>query len=89
MASMADDYESLELIAESVNRLAREDAFTRFDRQEIQAEISKLIRDGHAKACILSSTPPHAVVTEYLDSRADELWFMLTPLGIEAMKRRL
>jgi hypothetical protein len=85
MASMADDYESLELIVDSVSALAREDGFPAFDKQAVQTEISELIRDGYAKAYILSPTPPHAVVTEYLDTRADEFWFMLTALGIQAM----
>ena len=85
MASMADDYESLEIILDSVSTLAKEDGVSAFDEQEIRAEIAGLIRDGYAKAYILSSTPPHAVSTEYVDSRAGELWFMLTPLGNQAM----
>jgi hypothetical protein len=88
MASMADDYESLELILGSVSTLARGDGFPAFDKQEVQTEISELIRDGYAKAYILSSRPPHAVVADYLDSRADEFWFMLTPLGIQQMTRQ-
>lgn len=85
MASMADDYESIEIILATVNTLAKEDGLSAFDEQQVRTEIAALIRDGCAKAYILSSTPPHAVVTEYLDSRVDELWFMLTPLGIQAM----
>jgi hypothetical protein len=71
-----------------VSTLARVDGFPTFDKQEVQTEIFGLIRDGYAKAYILSPTPPHAVVTDYLDIRADEFWFMLTPLGIAEMTRQ-
>ena len=82
---MADDHESLEIISDTVNTLAKADGLSAFDGQQVRTEIAGLIRDGYARAYILSTTPPHAVVTEYLDSRADDLWFMLTPLGIRPM----
>jgi hypothetical protein len=85
MASMADDYESFEIILDIVNTLAAEDGLPAFDEQEVRTGISGLIQDGYAKAYILSSTPPHAVITEYLEGHVDELWFMLTPLGVQAM----
>jgi len=88
MSAMADDYESLETIVESVNRMATENDVPKFAVRDVQPAVAELVREGYASAYILSSTPPHSAVVDYSDSRADELWFMLTTAGILAMNEQ-
>ena len=87
MSAMADDYESLETILESVNWMAGEDGLPNFAEQDIAPELKDLVREGYANAYILSSTPPHSSIVDYSDSRAGELWFMLTPAGLRALNQ--
>ena len=85
MSAMADDYESLKTILESVNWMARENDLPHFAMRDVQPKVAELVREGYANAYILSSTPPHSTIVDYSVNRADELWFMLTAAGIRAM----
>jgi hypothetical protein len=86
MSAIADDYESLHIVTETVAEWAEKDGTT-FDRQELLAELGALIRDGYAQAYVLSARPPHTSIAEYCETRADEFWFMLTLAGIRALKQ--
>jgi hypothetical protein len=86
MSAIADDYESLQIVTDTVAEWAKKDGST-FDRQELLAELEALIREGYAQAYVLSARPPHASIAEYCVTRADEFWFMLTLAGIRALKQ--
>jgi len=86
MSAIADDYESLQIVTDTVAAWAKKDCAA-FDRQELLAELGALIRDGYAQAYILSARPPHRSIAEYCETRADEFWFMLTLAGIRALKQ--
>lgn len=88
MSAMADDYESLETIVESVNWMASENDLPGFAMRDVQPTVAELVREGYASAYILSPTPPHSTIVDYSDNRADELWFMLTAAGIRAMNEQ-
>lgn len=84
MSSIADDYEDFEMVSNTASRWAEEDGL-QFDRKEILRELAELIRNGHAQAYTLSAQPPHSLLAEYSEARADDLWFMLTPAGVQAL----
>ncbi len=84
MSSIADDYEDLEMVSNTATKWAEEDGL-QFDRKEILRQLTELIRNGYAQAYVLSAQPPHTVVADYSEARADDLWFMLTAKGIGAM----
>jgi len=86
MSAIADDYESLQIVTDTVAEWAKKDGCT-FDRQELLAELEALVREGYAQAYVLSARPPHASIAEYCETRADEFWFMLTLAGIRALKQ--
>jgi len=87
MSAIADDYESLQIVADTVAEWAKKDGTRAFDRQELLAELEALVRDGYAHAYVLSARPPHISIAEYCETRADELWFMLTLAGVRALNQ--
>jgi hypothetical protein len=87
MSAIANDYESFQIVTDTVAEWAKKDGVKVFHRQELLAEIGALVRDGYALAYILSPQPPHTSIAEYRESRADELWFWLTVAGIRALKQ--
>ena len=87
MRAIADDYESLQIVADAVAEFAKEDEASAFQREELVAELGALVRDGYAQAYVLSATPPHTSIAEHCETRADELWYLLTIAGIRALKQ--
>ncbi len=87
MTAIANDYESLQMVADTVAKLAKEDGAPAFLRQELVAELGALVSEGYAQAYVLSATPPHTSSAEYCETRADELWYLLTNAGIRALNQ--
>jgi len=87
MSAIADDYESLQIVADTVAKWTKEDGAQAFHRQELVAELGALVRDGYAQAYILSARPHTHQCVEYCETRADEFWFMLTLEGVRAMNQ--
>jgi hypothetical protein len=77
MSAIADDDEDFSMVAKQQPNGLR-NGF-QIDRQEMVGAIAELIRSSYAQAYLLSATPPHVLVADYSDSRAESLWFMLTP----------
>ncbi len=87
MSAIADDYESLQIVADTIAKWAKKDGAEAFRRQELLAELGALIQDGYAQAYVLSARPPHTSIADYCETRADEFWFMLTLAGVRAMNQ--
>ena len=85
LSSVADDYESFELIEEQLARLAGE-AKINFTADQLAAHLGDLIRDGLVRAYVLSPQPPHVRVAEFSPERLDELWYLATPDGLKVVK---
>jgi hypothetical protein len=84
MSSIANDYEDFEMVLNTTAKWAEEDGL-QFGREELLSELSELILKGYAQSYVLSAQPPHTLVADYSEARADDLWFMLTPAGIREL----
>jgi hypothetical protein len=71
MSSIADDYEEFEMVSNTATKWAEEDGL-QFDRKEVLRELAELIQLGYAQAYILSAHPPHTLVADYSEARADD-----------------
>jgi hypothetical protein len=87
MSAIADDYESLQIVVDSVARWVKKDGVQAFHREELVAELGALIRDEYAQAYVLSANPPYASIAEHRESDADKFWFWFTPAGAHALER--
>jgi hypothetical protein len=76
----ADDYESFEYLLEHSQNWANERGES-VTRDEVAAALVRAIREGDAKAYLLSPHPPHSQVAEFSLDRIDDLWFYVTPKG--------
>jgi len=85
LSSVANDYESFELIEEQITRWAGE-AKIDFTTDELAKHLGDLIRDGLVSAYVLSPQPPHSTVAEFSSERLDELWYLATPEGLKVVK---
>jgi hypothetical protein len=83
---IGDDYETLDSVVTDVRAWAVEDGVAILTREEVLAELSTLIQDGYASAYYLSSQPPHSKIAEFSAERADDLWFTLTPKGVQMLR---
>jgi hypothetical protein len=50
-------------------------------RDAVAAALVHAIREGKAKAYLLSPQPPHSLAVEFSLDRIDELWFYVIPKG--------
>ena len=80
--AIADDYESIEAIVETVQK---------FDSPEITADqisdaLGELVKDGLAQAYELSPWPPHEKSVDFDVGRVRELWFYITPKGKDLVR---
>jgi hypothetical protein len=80
LINMADDYESFEYLLEHAQQWASENGVS-VTRDAIAAALGRAIREGDAKAYLLSSRPPHSQVVEFSLDRIDDLWYYVTPKG--------
>ena len=85
LSSVADDYESFELIEEQVDKWATE-AQIEVTADEMALHLADLIRSGLVRAFVLSPQQPHSVVAEFSPERLDELWYLVTPEGVKKVK---
>ena len=84
LSSVANDYESFELIEEQVTRWTGE-AKINFTADELAKHLQDLIREGLARAYVLSPQQPHSTVAEFSLERLDELWYLATPEGLKVV----
>jgi len=84
MSCIADDYEELEVVSSTAGKWAKEDGL-HFDENDILTQLSELIQADQARAYHLSPRQPHVVPVDFSKSSADDVWFMLTPSGLEAL----
>ncbi len=80
---IADDYESFEYILENVIELAAEHGGVA-DREGTLKALETLIRDGFAQAYLLGR---EAEPVSYDRDQLDDLWFYLTPKGIDLIRQ--
>jgi hypothetical protein len=93
--AIADDYESLEIIHQSINDWGGDlsmDSWPALDavpvsRHEIIKALGELAREGYAQPFILSTEEPYARAVEFSQEGIRDLWFALTPKGVSAVKQ--
>jgi hypothetical protein len=79
LRAIADDYESFDIIVESVTEWS---VGRRVDRQAVKSALEQLINEGYAQAYVLSSEPPAgAQPVQYCSDDVSDLWFYLTKKG--------
>lgn len=86
LTNMADDYESFEYLLEHAQQWASEKGVS-VTRDAVAASLGRAIREGDAKAYMLSSRPPHSQPVEFSLDRIDDLWFYVTPKGKRIVAR--
>ena len=89
LVAIADDYEDLETILESINewepdpelegRAAR--SAVPVSRPEVVKALGELIREGYARAYTLGGEESSARPVDFHEHGADGLWFYVTPKG--------
>ncbi len=75
--AIADDYENIETILETVQKFDSPAATV----HQVSETLHDLIQDGLAQAYDLSPGVPHATKADFSSNRIDELWFYVTPEG--------
>ena len=93
--SVADDYESVETILQSVNEWNLELDSKNWpamralpvSRPEVINAMRELTREGYVQANILDSRKPYARAVEFREDEAERLWFLVTPKGAAAVQR--
>ena len=78
--TIADDYESFEIVWEHVRRWAAERAVS-VGPDSVVETLERAVREGDAQAYLLSPHPPHSQPIDFSRDRIDDLWFYLTPKG--------
>ena len=81
LRAVSDDYECLQQIIADVEDWSDAQEIV-CDRGVVVGALEGLIRDGHVKAYLLSSSPPgKAEAVNYTADRLDDLWFYVSPNG--------
>ncbi|MGA7461116.1 MAG: hypothetical protein WBW69_12880 [Candidatus Korobacteraceae bacterium] len=75
--AIADDYESVATILETVRKFDEPEATA----HDISQALEELVREGLAQTYELSPSPPHSKLVDFDVNRADELWFYVTSEG--------
>jgi hypothetical protein len=86
MGDVADDYEEFEHILKNVTVRARERGIS-VDRQLIFRKLGELVSQGYIQA--YSYLPEHqsfAETANYSADSVDELWFYITPKGLQVFE---
>jgi|HubBroStandDraft_6_1064221.scaffolds.fasta_scaffold1996190_2 hypothetical protein len=86
LCSTANDFESLFYIQEQIENWVKEQRIAEYTREEIVAELEKLIRSGHIRAYELPPQEPHSTVVEYNHDRLGELWYLVSAEGMKDVK---
>jgi hypothetical protein len=87
--SVADDYESLEIILGCINKpeanlesepwVARNPAPV--SRPDVVEALRVLIREGYVQAYMLNTEEPYTQAVDFREEAVDDLWFYVTPKG--------
>ena len=86
MSIVADDYENFEMVIDTVREWAAEDGLG-YTLEEILRELRGLTSDGDIQTYTYMTDKQELVVAVYDEMRVNDLWFMLTPAGIQAMNK--
>jgi hypothetical protein len=92
--AIADDYENVEIILKSINeedQTAEPDlqpgkSGARVSRPEVIKALRVLTSEGYAQAFILDTREPYAQPVAFCKEAINQLWFYVTPKGIQAVK---
>lgn len=87
MNVIADDYESFEIVWEHVLKWAAERGLA-VQRDAVAETLERAIREGDARAYLLSPQPPHSQSVDFSLDRIEDLWFYVTPKGKQAIVTR-
>lgn len=93
--AIADDYETLEIIHQSINigdhELSPEAWPARsavpVSRHEIVKALGELTREGYAQSYCFGLGEANAVAVKFSKDGINDLWFYVTPKGENAVKR--
>jgi len=86
MNAVADDYEDLEHVVDWASRLLSECGIVT-SRPELVQTLQELTREGLAQAYVLSPVPPYTTVVPFKSAESGQLWFYLTPDGLDLLRR--
>jgi hypothetical protein len=95
LSTISDDYESLEIVLELINKGKDDEDWgpetwqakkaIPVSRAEVIKALRELTREGYAQAYMLDTKEPYAQPVEFRQSEVDDLWFYLTPKGKNAV----
>ncbi len=86
LSTVADDYESWQLILCSVRQFARENGVVVRRSQVLQA-LERLVNSGLVQCYVLRSVPEDwATRVNWDHKRLYELWYYITPSGLSLIK---
>ena len=85
LEAMANDYESFDCILDQVSPWATGRGVS-VTRREVAEAVERAILDGCAQAYLLSPQPPHSQPVAFSSDRLDDLWFHVTPKGMQRVK---
>ena len=80
LATISDDYESLEDITRQLRRYSQA-SMTRVSDVLVVDVLAELVEENLAPTYILSPNPPHARPVPFSRDSLVDLWFYITPLG--------
>ena len=95
ITAIADDYENLETIQRSINGWREEsesgswwakDAIP-VSRREVVKALTELTREGYAQTFLALVEDEDPVPAEFQEGKVGELWFYLTPKGMNTVRQ--
>ncbi|HLY63549.1 MAG TPA: hypothetical protein VKV95_22655 [Terriglobia bacterium] len=93
--AIADDYENVEIIDQSINQWDVEvrpetwpaRSAVPVSRHEIIKALEELTREGYAQSYCFDAAELNAVAVEFAKDGINDLWFYVTPKGVSAVKK--
>jgi len=86
LEAMANGYESFECVLEQVLPWASQRGI-KAARSDVAKGLEWAIREGYAKAYLLSAQPPHSQPVAFSRERLDDLWYYVTPNGMQRVEQ--
>lgn len=88
MDSIADDFESFDIICESVDRWGSEEKNIHPDICEIERGLLQLLEAGLAEAYILTNTNKKIELSEVSSANLKDLYFYLSQEGLRELRTK-
>jgi hypothetical protein len=86
MGDVADDYEEFEHVLKNVTASAADRGIS-VDRQVVFDKLKELVKEGRVRAYVyLTKQQSFAETAECSADRIDDLWFYITPKGLEVFE---